>query len=138
MWAKLRAVSPRLQSGQPVYTQTVTAGIRGAEATESELKPYWRGDREQDPAYRAEHQALQTAQKLADDGKYAEAAKAFGTFVEAYPRSPLASEARFGKALSLAMLGDKPGAIAGFESFLKEDAQHPLAKDAEIALAALR
>jgi hypothetical protein len=64
MWAKLRAVSPRLQSGQPVYTQTVTAGIRGAEATESELKPYWRGDREQDPAYRAEHQALQAAQKL--------------------------------------------------------------------------
>jgi hypothetical protein len=36
------------------------------------------------------------------------------------------------------MLGDKPGAIAGFKSFLKEDAQHPLAKDAEIALAALR
>ena len=138
MWAKLRAVSPRLQSGQPVYAQTVTAGIRGAEATESELKPYWKGDREQDPAYRAEHQALQGAQKLADDGKFAEAAKAFGTFVEAYPRSPLASEARFGKALALAMLGDKPGAIAGFQSFLKEDAQHPLAKDAEVALAALR
>jgi hypothetical protein len=106
MWAKLRAVSPRLQSGQPVYTQTVTAGVRGAEATESELKPYWRGDREQDPAYRAEHQALQSAQRLADDGKYAEAAKAFRTFVEAYPRSPLASEARFGKALALAMLGE--------------------------------
>lgn len=138
MWAKLRAVSPRLQSGQPVYTQTVTAGIRGAEATESELKPYWRGDREQDPAYRAEHQALQAAQKLADDGKFAEASKAFETFAEAYPRSPLASEARFGKALAQAMLGDKSAAIASFESFLKQDAQHPLAKDAEIALAALR
>lgn len=138
MWAKLRAVSPRLQSGQPVYAQTVTAGIRGAEATESELKPYWKGDREQDPAYRAEHQSLQSAQKLADDGKYAEAAKAFGTFVDAYPRSPLISEARFGKALAQAMLGDKSAAIASFEAFLKEDAQHPLAKDAETALAALR
>lgn len=138
MWAKLRAVSPRLQSGQPVYTQTVTAGIRGAEATESELKPYWRGDRELDPAYRAEHQALQAAQQLADAGKFAEAAKAFDTFAQAYPRSPLASEARFGKALAQAMLGDKPGAIASFESFLKQDAQHPLARDAETALAALR
>lgn len=138
MWAKLRAVSPRLQSGQPVYTQTVTAGIRGAEATESELKPYWRGDREQDPAYRAEIQALQAAQQLADAGKFAEAAKAFETFAEAYPRSPLASEARFGKALAQAMLGDKPRAIASFQDFLKQDAQHPLAKDAESALAALR
>ena len=69
---------------------------------------------------------------------YADAAKAFETFAEAYPRSPLASEARFGKALAQAMLGDKPLAIASFESFLKQDAQHPLAKDAEIALAALR
>lgn len=138
MWARLRAVSPRMQSGQPVYTQTVTAGIRGAEATESELKPYWRGDREQDPAYRAEHQALQAAQELADAGKFAEAAKAFETFAETYPRSPLASEARFGKALAQAMLGEKSRAIASFENFLKQDAQHPLAKDAESALAALR
>ncbi|HEY6240104.1 MAG TPA: tetratricopeptide repeat protein, partial [Burkholderiales bacterium] len=113
MWARLRAVGARSQPAQS--TQTVTAGIRGAEATESELKPYWKGDRDQDPAYRAERQELQAAQDLADAGKFAEAAKAFDAFSETHPRSPLTSEARFGGALAQAALGDKPRAIAGFE-----------------------
>jgi TolA-binding protein len=54
----------------------VTAGLRGSEATESELKPYWRGD--------------------------------------------------------------KAKATAGFQDFIKREPQHPLAKDAEQAIAALR
>jgi TolA-binding protein len=137
LWARLRSAGPR-QSTQVIATQTVTAGIRGAEATESELKPYWKGDREQDPAYRAERQALQSAQELADAGKFSEAAKAFDTFGEAYPRSTLASDARFGGALAQAALGDKARAISGFEGFLKQNPQHPLAHDAERALAALR
>jgi TolA-binding protein len=137
LWAKLRSVAPR-QSTQVAASQTVTAGIRGAEATESELKPYWKGDREQDPAYRAERQELQSAQDLADAGKLAEAAKAFDAFVEAHPRSPLAAEARFGGALAQAALGDKARAISGFETFVKQDPQHPLAGDAKRALAALR
>lgn len=137
LWARLRSVAPR-QSTQVAANQTVTAGIRGAEATESTLRPYWKGDREQDPAYRAERQELQSAQDLADAGKFAEAAKAFDAFVEAHPRSPLASDARFGGALAQAALGDKARAVSGFETFVKQDPQHPLARDAERALAALR
>jgi len=136
LWVRLRAVGPR----QPtqVTSHTVTAGIRGAEATESELRPYWKGDREQDPAYRAEQQELKSAQDLADAGNFAEAAKAFGAFADAHPRSPLVPEARFGAALSEAALGDKARATSSFESFLKQNPQHPLARDAERALAALR
>lgn len=137
LWARLRSVAPR-QSTQVAASQTVTAGIRGAEATESELKPYWKGDREQDPAYRAERKELQSAQDLADAGKFAESAKAFDAFVEAHPRSPLASDARFGGALARAAMGDKARAISGFENFVKQDPQHPLAGDAKRALAALR
>jgi len=138
LWAKLRAAGPRSQSAQAASSQTVTAGIRGAEATESELKPYWKGDREQDPAYRAERAALQAAQELADAGKFADAAKAFDAFVGAHTGSPLASDARFGGALAQAALGDKARAIKDFESFLKQSPQHPLARDAERVLAALR
>ena len=137
LWVRLRAVGPR-QPTQFVTNQTVTAGIRGAEATESELRPYWKGDRERDPAYRAERQELVSAQDLADAGKFAEAAKAFNAFAEAHPRSPLLPEARFGAALSEAALGDKARAASGFENFLKQNPQHPLARDAERALAALR
>ena len=138
LWAKLRAAAPRAQTSQAIVSTTVTAGVRGAEATESELKPYWMGDREQDPAYQAERKALQAAQELADGGRFGDAARAFDTFVETYPKSTLAPNARFGSGLSYAALGDKARAIAAFEDFLKQDAQHPLARDAERAIAALR
>ncbi len=132
LWARLRAATPRAQA--PAGSVTVTAGLRGAEATESELKPYWRGDREQ----ASERQALEKAQALADAGSYADAAKAFDAFLKDNPRSPLAANAMFGSALARAALGERAQAAAGFADFIKQQPQHPLAKDAEEALAALR
>lgn len=139
LWAKLRAASPRSSSSvQATAAATMTAGIRGAEATESELKPYWKGDPDQDPAVRAERQALQSAQEMADAGKFAEAAKTFDAFLQTYPNSSLVPNAAFGSALAYAAAGDKARASAAFESFIKQNAQNPLARDAEQALAALK
>lgn len=135
LWARLRAATPRSSQTTAI---TLTAGLRGAEATESELKPYWKGDREQDPAYLAERNTLQGAQDLADAGKYADAARAFDAFIEAHPRSPLASNALFGAALARAALGDKARAASAFEAFIEQNPQHALVRDAEQALAALR
>jgi TolA-binding protein len=131
LWGRLRAATPRAQATGNV---TVTAGLRGSEATESELKPYWRGEREQ----ASEREALEKAQALADAGSYAEAGKAFDSFLQVNPRSPLAANAMFGSALSRAALGDRARATAGFEDFIKRQPQHPLVKDAEQALAALK
>jgi len=137
LWGRLRAVTPR--SAPPAATTTtVTAGLRGKEATESELKPYWRGDREQDPAARKEREALEQAQALADAGNFSGAAQAYEAFLQQYPSSTLTPNARFGAALSRAALGERARATAGFEEFLRRDPQHPLAKDAQTALAALR
>ena len=136
LWGRLRAATPRSSATAP--TATVTAGLRGTEATESELKPYWRGDRETDAGSIAERKALEGAQALADSGKFAEAAKAFDAFLAQYPRSPLAANAVFGSAVAHASLGDRNKAVAGFQDFLKRDPQHPLAKDAEAAIAALK
>ncbi len=132
MWARLRAATPRPHTAGG--SVTVTAGLRGAEATESELKPYWRGDREQ----AVEMQAIEKAQALADAGSYADAAKAFESFLKDNPRSPLAANAMFGSALARAALGERAQAAAAFEDFMKRQPQHPLVKDAEEALAALR
>lgn len=127
LWGKLRALTPRSEPPSAT-TATVTAGLRGIEATESELRPYWRGERE----------ALEQAQAHAEAGRFADAARAFETFVQQNPASPLAPNARFGAALAHAALGERSRAVAGFEDFLKRTPQHPLAPDAERALAALR
>ena len=136
LWGRLRAATPRSSATAP--TATVTAGLRGSEATESELKPYWRGDRESDAGSIAERKALEGAQALADAGKFAEAVKAYDAFLQQNPRSPLAANAVFGSALAHAALGDKARATAGFQDFIKREPQHPLAKDAEQAIAALK
>lgn len=136
LWGRLRSATPRPTPA--AQASSVTAGLRGAEATESELKPYWRGDREQDAAFRAERQALDSAQALADAGKYAEALRAFEAFGQQHPSSVLAPNALFGAALARASLGERAQAVAGFEEFLRRDPQHPLAADARQALAALR
>jgi TolA-binding protein len=128
LWGRLRALTPRPAPAAGT-TVTVTAGLRGAEATESELRPYWRGD---------ERQGFDNAQALADAGKFAEAAAAFDTFLQAHPRSPLAPNALFGAGLARAALGERSRAAGAFEEFLKREPQHPLAADARQALAALR
>jgi TolA-binding protein len=128
LWGRLRAVTPR-PAPPAATTATVTAGLRGTEATESELKTYWRGD---------ERQVFENAQSLADAGKFAEAAAAFEGLAQANPGGAFAPNARFGAALARAALGERQRAAAGFQEFLKRDSQHPLARDAEQALAALR
>lgn len=127
LWGRLRAVTPR-STPPPATTATVTAGLRGIEATESELKPYWRDER----------QAFDNAQSLAEAGKFSEAAAAFEALVQSNPSGALAPNARFGAALARAAMGERARAAAGFQEFLKRDPQHPLARDAEQALAALR
>ena len=134
LWGRLRAATPRSSASAPATT--VTAGLRGSEATESELRPYWRGDAE--TASMGERKELEAAQALADAGKFGEAAKAFEAFQKQNPKSVLSINAVFGAALAYAAMGDKTKAKAGFEDFVKRDPQHPLAKDAEQALAALR
>ena len=136
LWGRLRAATPR--ASPVIASTTVTAGLRGAEATESELKPYWKDVRDDDPAALAERQALERAQVHAEAGDFAQAARAFDAFLEANPRSALAANARFGGALAHAALGDRARASAALDAFLKQDPGHPLAGDAQRALAALR
>jgi TolA-binding protein len=133
-WGRLRALTPR-SSPAAATTANVPAGLRGVEATESELRPYWRGS---EPPARAELQALERAQATADAGNFADAARQFEAFLQQHPTSPLASNALFGAALARAALGERQRAAAAFADFIKRDPQHPLADDARQALAALR
>ncbi len=133
-WGRLRAITPR-SSPPPATTANVPAGLRGVEATESELRPYWRGS---EPPARGELQALERAQAAADAGNFADAARQFEAFLQQNPSSPLASNALFGAALARASLGERARATAAFEDLIKRDPQHPLAEDARQALAALR
>ena len=136
MWAKLRA-SVKRPAGQVADASSTVAGIRGSEATESELRPYWKGAREGDKSS-AEVQAFNAANELAEARNYAQAAVAFDAIITTYPDSPLAPDALFGGALARAALGEKARAIGSLETFVKKNPQHPLVADAQQVLAALK
>ena len=50
VWSKLRAISP-LERQDAKSTTQFTAGIRGAEATDTLIQPYWQDDLSQDETF---------------------------------------------------------------------------------------
>ncbi|NYT65527.1 tol-pal system protein YbgF [Alcaligenaceae bacterium] len=69
-------------------------------------------------------------------GKYQEAASAFQTFLEAYPNSQLAPEARFYQGSSRYASKDFKGAISGLQELVSTTPQDPRAADALLVIAA--
>ncbi|MBP6020931.1 MAG: tol-pal system protein YbgF [Burkholderiaceae bacterium] len=69
-------------------------------------------------------------------GKYKEAASDFQTFLDAYPNSQLAPEARFYQGSSRYASKDFKGAITGLQDMIKTTPQDPRAADALLVIAA--
>lgn len=136
VWAKLRELSPA-QRESANAEQLYTAGLRGAEATDTLLKPYWKNDLTEDPAFQAQLEAFSQAQARMDQGELAAAIDAFDRFLEAHGDSSLRPNALFGKSLSLAGAGENDAARATMREFLDENPNHPLAVDARRVIGAL-
>lgn len=133
LWGKLRAASPQLLTKED-RASTQVAGVRGAEATDTALQPYWKDDKEADPNYVKQVNAFKTAQQLADTGAYADAAVAFDRFITDYPDSQLKANAEFGQALAYMSAGNNDKGKQALERFVSQYPQHPLVNDARSLL----
>ena len=137
VWSKLRALNPH--SRQDAKSTTVyTAGIRGAEATETLIQPYWKGDLSQDAKFQQQLSKFSQAQELMDNGDLEAAAKAFNEFISQYGNSSLAPNALFAQSLSQAALGKKGKASKGIKQFIDDNPNHPLIADARELLQQLQ
>ncbi len=135
VWGHLRSLSPKANiedaaRGKPI----VTAGIRGAETTDTALKPYWKDDRSNDEQYMKQLTAYNAAQDLMDKGEMKAAAASLSKFIDEYPGSELMPNAMFAEAMALAGMGDKDASVKQFNKFIKENPKHPLRADAETAV----
>lgn len=137
VWSKLRAFNP--QTRYEAKSNTVyTAGIRGAEATETLIQPYWKGDLSQDEKFQQELKKFSKAQQLMDNGELDGSQKAFSSFIQQYSNSTLVPNAIFAKALCHAGLGKKKEAKASMQRFVDENPNHPLVADAQQVITQLR
>jgi hypothetical protein len=129
VWARLKSLNPSMKesaNSKVVYT----AGIRGAESTDTLLKPYWKGDLTQDKEFQAELQKFSQAQIKLDRGELESAVRFYDSFLDEYAQSDLRPNALFGKSLSLAGLGDTQQSLATMQLFIDENPNHPLYDDA--------
>jgi outer membrane protein assembly factor BamD (BamD/ComL family) len=114
-----------------------TAGIRGAESTDTLLKPYWKDDLTQNKEFQAELQQYSLAQIKMDQGELQAAVESFDSFLNQYGQSNLRPNALFGKSLSLAGLGQKQQSVATMQIFIDENPNHPLVDDARLVITEL-
>lgn len=129
VWNKLRSLNPPLKQSAravPVYT----VGIRGAESTDTLLKPYWKNDLAQDAEFQAELRQFTKAQQKLDQGDLEAAVEAFDQFLSDYKNSSLRPNALMAMAISLAGLGKTELSIVSMQLFIEENPQHPLVNDA--------
>jgi len=136
IWGKLKSLNPTLK--QSAKSSTVyTAGIRGAESTDTLLKPYWKDDLTENDEFQAELVQFSKAQQKLDSGQLDAAAEEFDQFLKKYGNSALRPNALFAKGLSLAGVGKKEPSIATMKQFIDENPNHPLVGDAELVISKL-
>lgn len=136
IWSKLKSINPT-QKQSAKSTQVYTAGIRGSEATDTLLKPYWKNDLTQDEAFQAELKQFGQAQQKLDKGELGSAVKGFEKFLKQYSTSSLRPNALFAMSISLAGSGKTEKSINTMKLFLDENPTHPLANDAKQVIAEL-
>ena len=136
VWSRLRDIQPH-QRQQAKSTTVYTAGIRGAESTETLLQPYWKGDLSEDKDFQAELKQFGTAQQLMDRGDLQASTEAFDVFIKQFANSNLLPNALFSKGLCDAALGNKEDAKTNITRFIEANPSHPLIADAKQVLSQL-
>jgi len=137
VWSKLRAINPhQKQTGRS--SVVYTAGIRGAEATETLIKPYWKDDLSQNEAFQKELKQFSNAQQLMDKGDLQASAKSFDDFILNYANSSLLPNALFAKSISYAGLGNTAEATSAMQKFIDTNPNHPLISDAKQVIEQLK
>ena len=137
VWAHLKALNPtQWQSAKS--TRTYVAGIRGAESTDTLLKPYWKDDLTQDENFQRELLKFSRAQRQMDKGDLQAAVELFDGFLSEYKHSNMRPNALFGKSVSLASIGQSKQSMAVMRQFINENPNHPLVADAKQVIEVLQ
>ena len=136
VWGKLRTLSPRMAKRN--HSRSVTAGVRGAETTDSLIDPYWKGDKTDDPEYVKELTAFHKAHQLAENGDLPAAVKAFSSFIDDHGDSDLKANAQFAMGISYGGMGQVKSSVNTLRAFVKENPTHPMVADAKQVIAELQ
>jgi TolA-binding protein len=137
VWAQLKSYNPAKKESARSET-LYSAGIRGAESTDTLLRPYWKDDLSRDQQFQSELHEFSLAQTRLDRGELEAAVKSFDRFLQTFEQSSLRPNALFGKGISLAGIGKTEQSLITIQQFIEENPRHPLTRDARLVVAELQ
>jgi len=130
LWGKIKTLMPRRNANANQHV-TAVIGVRGAETTETALKPHWEQDLASNPTFQSDMASFETAGNLCEKGDVSEGTRELTGLVETSAFKSIQSNGLLALAACYDQQGDHKKSLAYLKSFVKKYPKHPMAKDVE-------
>ena len=127
LWGKIKRIIPRKHSTE--NTATAVIGVRGAETTESALKPYWDGDLTTDPAFRNDVKQFDDATKLCESKTPSKGTDTFEALLKSSSNEMLKANTLIALASCYGQQGDEAKGRERLQTFVVKYPKHPMHDD---------
>ena len=124
LWGKIKSIIPRKHTANS--TATAVIGVRGAETTESALKPHWEGDLSSDSAFRNDVKQFEDGTKLCESDTPKKGTAAFESLLKSTNNDMLKANTLLALASCYAQNGDEAKGREHLQTFVSKYPKHPM------------
>jgi len=134
LWGKIKRMIPKKHTVNT--TATAVIGVRGAETTESALKPHWEGDLSSDSAFRNDVKQFEDGAKLCESDTPKQGEAAFEGLLKSTNNDMLKANTLLALASCYAQNGNEAKGRKYLETFVDQYPKHPMFKEISTWLSA--
>lgn len=124
IWSKIKRVIPTKNSNSGEATAVM--GVRGAETTESALKPHWEGDLSSDSAFRNDMKQFEDGTILCESKEPAKGAETFEELLKNTNNDMLKANTLIALGACYAEIGDEKKGREHLQTFANKYPSHPM------------
>jgi len=135
LWSKVKRIVPNKRSTNS-GTTTAVLGVRGAETTESALKPHWEGDLSTDSAFRNDVKQFEDGTMLCESDTPSKGTAAFEQLLKTSSNDMLKANTMIALASCYGQQGNEAKGREHLQSFLLKYPKHPMHDEVSVWLTA--
>jgi len=125
LWGKVKRIVPNRRSSS-VSSTTAVLGVRGAETTETALKPHWEGDLSNDSAFRNDIKQFEDGTSLCESDAPSKGADSFEQLLKTSSNDMLKANTMIALASCYAQQGNEAKGVEHLQTFLLKYPTHPM------------
>lgn len=124
LWGKIKRIIPKKHTAN--NTATAVIGVRGAESTESALKPHWEGDLSTDTAFRNDVKQFEDGTQLCESDTPQKGEAVFEGLLKSTTNTMLKANTLLALASCYAQNGDEAKGREHLQTFVNKYPKHPM------------